>query len=65
MNLKQAIETIITRHGGVNAASRATGVTKSFFSDVRAGRKTRVGSEVLERLGLVETRSYKFRSNKS
>ena len=50
--LEQAVHAIVKRHGGVRAASRATGVDKSFISRLMNGHKTSPSEETLKALGL-------------
>lgn len=52
ITLEAAVQTVVNRHGGVRAASRATGVDKTFISRLLRGHKTAPSEETLNRLGL-------------
>lgn len=52
MTLDDAVQKIVDAHGGVRAASRATGVDKSFISRLMTGKKTAPSDETLKKLGL-------------
>lgn len=52
ITLEQAVQAIVKQHGGVRAASRATGVDKSFISRLMNGHKTAPSEETLKALGL-------------
>lgn len=52
VTLEQAVAAVVTKHGGVRAAERATGVDKSFISRLMSGKKVAPSDETLEALGL-------------
>lgn len=52
VTLKDAVDAVVKRHGGVRAAERATGVDKSFISRLMSGKKVAPSAETLEALGL-------------
>lgn len=52
MKLEEAVQTVVDKHGGVRAASRATGVDKAFISRLLRGGKTAPSDETLNKLGL-------------
>lgn len=52
VTLEDAVQAVVTRHGGVRAAARATGVDKSFISRLMRGQKVAPSAETLEALGL-------------
>ena len=52
VTLEEAVLSIVTRHGGVRSAARATGVDKSFISRLMRGHKVAPGAETLRALGL-------------
>jgi hypothetical protein len=52
VTLEAAVQSVVTRHGGVRAAERATGVDKSFISRLMNGHKVAPSAETLEALGL-------------
>ena len=52
VTLEDAVRAVVSQHGGVRAAERATGVDKSFISRLMRGHKTAPSAETLEALGL-------------
>lgn len=52
VTLEEAVKSVIDRHGGVRAASRATGVDRSFISRLMSGKKVSPSDETLNALGL-------------
>lgn len=50
--LEEAVTEVVQQHGGVRAASRATGIDKSFISRLMNGHKTAPSDETLQALGL-------------
>lgn len=52
VTLEDAVEEIVSLHGGIRAASRATGVDKAFISRLLRGLKTAPSKETLAKLGL-------------
>jgi hypothetical protein len=50
--LEAAVQAVVERHGGIRAASRATGVDKAFISRLLRGHKTAPSDETLNLLGL-------------
>ena len=52
VTLEEAVSAVVARHGGVRAASRATGIDKSFISRLMRGKKVAPSAETLRRLGL-------------
>lgn len=52
VTLETAVQSIVTKHGGVRAAERATGVDKSFISRMMNGHRTVPSDETLRALGL-------------
>jgi hypothetical protein len=50
--LYDAVRAVVARHGGVRAAERATGVDKSFISQLMNGHKVAPSAETLRALGL-------------
>lgn len=49
---REVVQAVVTRHGGVRAAARATGVDQSFISRLMRGQKVAPSAETLEALGL-------------
>lgn len=45
MTLKDAVQMVVNQHGGIRAASRATGVDKAFISRLLRGNKTAPAGE--------------------
>ncbi len=56
--LSEAVQTVVDRHGGVRAASRATGVDKAFISRLLNGKKVAPSAVTLGALGLREVAMY-------
>jgi uncharacterized Zn finger protein len=52
MTLTEAVQRVVTKHGGIRAAERATGVDKGFMSRLLRGLKTAPRAETLTKLGL-------------
>ena len=52
VTLDEAVLTVVKQHGGVRAASRATGIDKSFISRLMNGHKVAPSAETLQALGL-------------
>lgn len=52
ITLKEAVQNVVDKHGGIRAASRATGVDKAFISRLLRGLKTEPSYETLAKLGL-------------
>lgn len=52
IKLEDAVKSIVEKHGGIRAASRATGVDKAFISRLMRGLKVDPSSETLSKLGL-------------
>ena len=52
ITLEEAVHSIVDIHGGIRAASRATGVDKAFISRLLNGHKTAPSEETLNKLGL-------------
>ena len=61
ITLKEAVLVIVNQHGGIRAASRATGVDKAFISRLLRGRKTAPSEETLSKLGLKAVPLYKVK----
>lgn len=52
ITLQEAVKIVVDKHGGIRAASRATGVDKAFMSRLLRGLKTEPSHETLAKLGL-------------
>jgi hypothetical protein len=52
IKLEDAVKSIVEKHGGIRAASRATGVDKAFISRLMRGLKVDPSGETLGKLGL-------------
>ena len=52
ITLEEAVQTVVDKHSGIRAASRATGVDKAFISRLLRGCKTAPSAETLNKLGL-------------
>lgn len=52
VTLETAVQAVVTRHGGIRAAARATGVDKAFISRLMAGKKVAPSDTTLAALGL-------------
>ncbi len=52
ITLEDAVSKVVAKHGGIRAASRATGVDKAFISRLLRGFKTSPSDETLSALGL-------------
>lgn len=50
--MRAHIRRLITRHGSIRAAARATGVEPSYFYRLAQGYKTNPSNHTLKRLGL-------------
>lgn len=52
LTLEKAVLRVVKEHGGIRAASRATGVDKAFISRLLRGLKTAPSDDTLNKLGL-------------
>ena len=64
VTLEAAVRAVVTKHGGVRAAERATGVDKSIISRLMNGHKTAPSAETLKALGLRSVALYEAKEPK-
>jgi len=60
LTLEDAVAKIVKKHGGVRAASIATGVDKSFISRLMNGKKVAPSTDTLNKLGLKAIPKYEL-----
>jgi hypothetical protein len=58
--IKKAVEKVITRHGGLRAASRALGIQASYLCRLRHGSKSNPSDKILRKLGLTKSIEYEM-----
>lgn len=61
ITLDAAVKNIVEKHGGIRAASRATGVDAAFICRLLQGKKTAPSNETLNKLGIEAVPLYKVR----
>lgn len=64
ITLEEAVSRLVNEHGGIRAASRATGVDKAFISRLMRGLKTAPSDDTLYKLGLEAVPLYRILSRK-
>lgn len=57
--VQQAATALIEKHGGIRAASRATGIDAAYLVNLRSGAKVNPGDETLAKLGLEKSVTYR------
>ena len=58
VTVESAVASLVTKHGGIRAAERATGIDKSFLGRVASGKRVWPSEAILGALGLGTTPMY-------
>jgi transcriptional regulator with XRE-family HTH domain len=57
--IQRAVDRLVKKHGGLNAAARATGIDPPYLSRLRHGEKANPSENVLRRLGIEKRVTYR------
>jgi hypothetical protein len=57
--VQEAVRALVTKHGSLRKAEKATGINYAYLSRLQRGEKSRPEGWVLDALGLVKSITYK------